>query len=261
MRHWEEYDLLVGNPWLLWTPIVREAFLLTDESLRRYEDTCSQIEMVLSPRFRTSVIPALNPTDDLSLTSTAPLALHYMLWQREAGGGVEDWGELNAPACCLTERRSANPSTLSLVSARHCCSSCHCSLFAVTIFSSHMYAWRYSQLFWTPLHAYIKKGWKWGLPGWSMVGGCLQRDEIGWARRLFPYFLQGFDVYALCVYASVCEHTYTGILHLGHLELSPSVGKRHLESPEEIQTYCIDSIYIYRTVYKVHLYIYILDYR
>ena len=31
------------------------------QSLRRYEDTCSQIKMVLSPCFRTSVIPSLTP--------------------------------------------------------------------------------------------------------------------------------------------------------------------------------------------------------
>jgi len=41
--------------------------------------------------------------------------------------------------------------------------------------------------------------------------------------------------------------------------VSPGVGTRHLESPEEIQMYCSDSIHIYRAVYEVHMYIYILE--
>ena len=34
-----------------------------------------------------------------------------------------------------------------------------------------------------------------------------------------------------------------------------------MESPEEIQMYCSDSIHIYRAVYEVHMYIYMLGYR
>ena len=44
-------------------------------------------------------------------------------------------------------------------------------------------------------------------------------------------------------------------------DVSPGVGTRHLESPEEIQMYCSDSIHIYRAVYEVHMYIYMLGYR
>ena len=36
---------------------------------------------------------------------------------------------------------------------------------------------------------------------------------------------------------------------------------RHLEGPEEIQMYCSDIIHIYRAVYEVHMYIYMLGYR
>jgi len=61
-----------------------------------------------------------------------------------------------------------------------------------------------------------------------------------------PHFLQGVDVYVLCV--CVYAHTHT-------------VGTRHLESPEEIQMYCSDSIHINRAVYEVHMYIYMLGYR
>ena len=64
-------------------------------------------------------------------------------------------------------------------------------------------------------------------------------------------FLQGVDVYVLCVY--VYAHTHT--LHVGYSDVSPGVGTRHLESPEEIQMYCSDSIHICRAVYEVHMYI------
>ena len=74
-----------------------------------------------------------------------------------------------------------------------------------------------------------------------------------------PHFLQGVDVYVLCV----CVYAHTHTLHVGNSDVSPGVGTRHLEtrSPEEIQMYCSDSIHIYRAVYKVHMYIYMLGYR
>jgi len=49
-------------------------------------------------------------------------------------------------------------------------------------------------------------------------------------------------------------------MHVKYSDVSPSVGTRHLESPEEIQMYCsdtTDSIHIYHIVYEVHSYIYI----
>jgi len=56
------------------------------------------------------------------------------------------------------------------------------------------------------------------------------------------HFLQGVDVYVLCV----CVYAHTHTLHVGYSDVSPGVGTRHLESTEEIQMYCSDSIvYIY----------------
>jgi len=46
-----------------------------------------------------------------------------------------------------------------------------------------------------------------------------------------PHFLQGVDVYVLCV----CVYAHTHTLHVGYSDVSPGVGVRHLESPEEIQ--------------------------
>jgi len=73
-----------------------------------------------------------------------------------------------------------------------------------------------------------------------------------------PLFLEGVDVYVLCVCVSGYAHAHT--LHVGYSDVSLSVGTRHLESPEEIQMYCSDSIHIYRAVYEVHMYI-MLGYR
>ena len=72
-----------------------------------------------------------------------------------------------------------------------------------------------------------------------------------------PHFLQGVDVYVLCV----CVYAHTHTLHVGYSDVSPGVGARHLESPEEIQMYFSDIIHIYRAVYEVHMYIYMLGYR
>ena len=66
--------------------------------------------------------------------------------------------------------------------------------------------------------------------------------------------LQRVDMYVLCV----CVYAHTHTLHVGYSDVSPGVGTRHLESPEEIQMYCRDSIHIYRAVYEVHMYIYML---
>jgi len=68
-----------------------------------------------------------------------------------------------------------------------------------------------------------------------------------------PHFLQGVDVYVLCV----CVYAHTHTLHVGYSDVSPGVGTSHLESPEEIQLFCSDSNHIYRAVYEVHMYIYI----
>ena len=72
-----------------------------------------------------------------------------------------------------------------------------------------------------------------------------------------PHFLQGVDVYVSCV----CVYAHTHTLHVGYSDVSLCVGTRHLESPEEIQMYCSDSIRIYRAVYEVHMHMYMLGYR
>jgi len=71
------------------------------------------------------------------------------------------------------------------------------------------------------------------------------------------FFLQGVDEYVLCV----CVYTHAHTMHVGYSDVSPGVGTRHLESPEEIQMYGSDSIHTYRAVYQVHMYIYMLGYR
>jgi len=64
-------------------------------------------------------------------------------------------------------------------------------------------------------------------------------------------------VYVLCV----CVHTHAHTLHVVYSNVSPGVRARHMESPEEIQMYCTDSIHIYRAVFQVRMYTYMLGYR
>ena len=64
-------------------------------------------------------------------------------------------------------------------------------------------------------------------------------------------------MYLLCV----CVRAHAHTLHVEYSDVSPGVGTTHLDSPEEIQIYCSDSIYIYCAVYEVHMYIYMLGYR
>ena len=90
-----------------------------------------------------------------------------------------------------------------------------------------------------------------------MVGVCFQCEGFVWALEVSPYFLQGVDVYVLCV----CQYAHAHTLHVGYSDVSLGVGTRHLESPEEIQVYCSDSIRIYRAVYEAHMYTHMLGYR
>ena len=62
-------------------------------------------------------------------------------------------------------------------------------------------------------------------------------------------------------YIGTCIHIYKYICKYIYIHVCLGIGTRHLESPEEIQMYCSDSIYIYRAVYEVHMYIYMLGYR
>ena len=63
----------------------------------------------------------------------------------------------------------------------------------------------------------------------------------------------------VCMCACIRTHTHT--MHVSYSDVSPGVGTGHLERPEEIQMYSSDSIHIYRAVYEVHRYIYMLGYR
>ena len=96
-----------------------------------------------------------------------------------------------------------------------------------------------------------------GLSSWSTVGVCFQCEGFVWSMEVSPHFLQGVDVCVLCV----CVYAHTHTLQVGYSDMSPGVGTRHLESLEEIQMYCSDSIHICRAVYAVHMYIYMLGYR
>ena len=102
----------------------------------------------------------------------------------------------------------------------------------------------------------LKRGER-GFSIWSVVGICFHCEGFVWAWEVSPYFSQRVDVYLLC--ACVYAHAYT--LYVGYSDDSPGVGTRHLESPEEIQMYCRDSIHTYRAVYEAHMYIYMLNYR
>jgi len=66
----------------------------------------------------------------------------------------------------------------------------------------------------------------------------------------------------MCVCVRTHTHTaHAHTLYVGYSDVSLGVGTRHLESQEEIQMYCSDSIHIYRAVYEVHVYIYMLGSR
>jgi len=51
----------------------------------------------------------------------------------------------------------------------------------------------------------------------------------------------------------VCEYAHTHTLHVGYADVSPGVGTRHLERPEEIQMYCSNSVQICSTLYQIHI--------
>ena len=64
----------------------------------------------------------------------------------------------------------------------------------------------------------------------AFVSKC---EGFVWVWEVSPYFLQGVDVYVLCV----CVYAHALTLHVGYSDVSPGVGTKHLETPEEIQMY------------------------
>ena len=129
--------------------------------------------------------------------------------------------------------------------------------FVVVIFSLRMYAQRvFSALFIGVLNT-ITCVCRRGVRGVFPAG--LQLASVSSVRDSFGRWkcLRGL----VCMCCVVCVYAHTHTLHVGYSDVSPGVGTRHLESPEEIQMYCSDSMHIYRAVYEVHMYIYMLGYR
>ena len=178
---------------------------------------------------------------------------------------MEDLGGARRARLLPTEGRSAGPSILHQFSARRRRRACRLShrfdsfcgghlLFAYVCTTGVFGA--IQRCFEHHFMRVYKKGER-GFFSWSTVAICFQCEGFVWAREVSPHFLQGVDVYVLCV--CVCAHAHT--LHVGYSDVSPGVGTRHLESPEQIQMCCSDNIRIYRAVYQVHTYIYMLGYR
>jgi len=113
---------------------------------------------------------------------------------------------------------------------------------------------RYSQVILNIIACVCRRGVSGAFPsGLRLVLVSSMRDWFGRGQCL-PIFNN--ELMCMCC-VCVCTHTH----HVGYSDVSLGVGMRHLESPEEIQMYCSDSIHIYRTVYEVHMYIYMLRYR
>jgi len=73
----------------------------------------------------------------------------------------------------------------------------------------------------------MKKRGERGFSSWSTVGVCFQFEGFVKAMEVSPHFLQGVDVYVLCV----CVYAHTHTLYVGYSDVNPGVGTRHLESP------------------------------
>jgi len=91
------------------------------------------------------------------------------------------------------------------------------------------------------------------VPAGLRLASVFSVEGFVWAMEVSPHFLQGVGVYVLrvCVYA----HTHTLHATVGFSDVSPGVGARHLERPEEIQMYCSDSIHTCG-VRSTHVYVF-----
>ena len=106
------------------------------------------------------------------------------------------------------------------------------------------------------LHAYEEEGWKRGFP----TGLCLTfvfyvRYSFG-REEVSLHFYRGL----ICM-CCVCVCTHTHIQYVGYSDEGPGIGRRHPESPEEIQMYCSDSIHIYCTLCAVQMCRFMLSYK
>ena len=90
--------------------------------------------------------------------------------------------------------------------------------------------------------------WRWGL--------FLKEGKIGVLSVVFSISNAGGSVYG-CMW--VYTHTHTHIKQMGYLDVSPGVGKKHLEGPKNPDGLNLDiHIFVYTHVYKVHMCIYML---
>ena len=84
-------------------------------------------------------------------------------------------------------------------------------------------------------------------------GLFLTEGKIG-VLSVSSLFLTRVGVYVcVCVYI----HTHTHTAQMGYLDVSPGVGMRHLEGPNNPDGLNL-GIHVFVYVYKVHMYIYIL---
>ena len=123
-------------------------------------------------------------------------------------------------------------------------------LFVVVIFSLRMYAQQvFSALFTgvvNTIACVCTKGVNGVFPaGLWLVFVSSVRDSFE-RRHCLPIFP---GMCCVCVYA----HAHT--LHVVYSDVCPGVGTRHLESPEEIQMYCSDSIHTCG-VRSTHVYVF-----
>jgi len=103
---------------------------------------------------------------------------------------------------------------------------------------------------------YMWKRGERGVSSWSTVGVCFQCEGFVWAWEVSPYFLQGVDVYVLCVCVRTRTHTACGVLGCEPWSQDETPGEPR-RNPDVLS----DSIHIYHTVYEVHMHIYTLGYR
>jgi len=85
-------------------------------------------------------------------------------------------------------------------------------------------------------------------------GLFLKEGKIGVLSGVFSILNAGGSV---CGCMRVYTHTHTHTKQMGYLDVSPGVGKRHLEGPKNPDGLNL-GIHIFIYVYKVHMCIYML---
>ena len=112
-------------------------------------------------------------------------------------------------------------------------------LVVVAIFFSHKYAQQVFLVLFTgtgvlnTIACICRRGVSRVFPAGLRLAFVSKCEGFVWVWEVSPYFLQGVDVYVLCV----CVYAHALTLHVGYSDVSPGVGTKHLETPEEIQMY------------------------